>query len=161
MILGGPYQLEYEVIQMFLKLDAKCLQFRYGIIELDGPESKKSNQYLLFKNLEVTLILRKLKQTNLVTCIFKIYTYFLVNLLKLQIKQKMTPCLVKKTYLQIQKQLFNSTIIINNSKEHETKLKILCLTAKIVIKYCIYKNKNTLKLVAELVYVEKRAYIPI
>lgn len=59
------------------------------------------------------------------------------------------------------KQLFNSTIIINNSKEHETKLKILCLTAKIVMKYCIYKNKNTLKLVAELVYVEKRAYFRI
>lgn len=82
--LGGPYQLEYEVIQMFLKLAAECLQFRYGIIELDVPESKKSNQYLLFKNLEVTLILRKLKQGNLVTfSIFKIYTDFLVNLLKL------------------------------------------------------------------------------
>ena len=37
---------------MLLKLDAESLQCAHGtIIELDVPESKKGNQYLLLRNL--------------------------------------------------------------------------------------------------------------
>ena len=50
MTLRNPYQLESEVMQMLLKLDAGSLQCAYGIIELDVPESKKGNQHLVFKN---------------------------------------------------------------------------------------------------------------
>ena len=44
-------QLEHEVMQMLLKLDAERLQCAYGIIGLDVPKSKKGNQHLLLKNL--------------------------------------------------------------------------------------------------------------
>ena len=44
-------QLECEVMQMLLKLDAEHLQCAYGIIELDVPKSKKGNQHLLLKSL--------------------------------------------------------------------------------------------------------------
>ena len=49
MALGGPYQLEFEVMQMFFKLDTEYLQCIDGIIELDVPESKKGNHYLFKK----------------------------------------------------------------------------------------------------------------
>ena len=47
----NPYQLESEVMEMLLKLDAESLMCGYGIIKLDLPESMKGNQHLLFKNL--------------------------------------------------------------------------------------------------------------
>ena len=47
----NPHQVEPEVMHMLLKLDAERLLCAYEIIELEVPESKKSNQHLLFKNL--------------------------------------------------------------------------------------------------------------
>ena len=51
MAFGNPCQLESEVMQMLLKLDAKSLQCAYGITEMDILESKKGKQHFLFKNL--------------------------------------------------------------------------------------------------------------
>lgn len=45
------HKIESEVTKMLTYLDAESLQCAYGIIELDVPESKRGNQYLLFKNL--------------------------------------------------------------------------------------------------------------
>ena len=51
MVLGDPYQLEFVLMQMLLKLNAESLQCAYGRIKMDVPRSKKGNQHLLFKNL--------------------------------------------------------------------------------------------------------------
>ena len=51
MALGNPYELEYEAVHMLLELDAGCLQYAHGIIELDVPESKKGYQHPFFRNL--------------------------------------------------------------------------------------------------------------
>ena len=45
------HKIESEVTKMLTYLDAESLQCAYGIIELDVPESKRGNKYLLFKNL--------------------------------------------------------------------------------------------------------------
>ena len=45
------HQIESEVTKMLTYLDAESLQCAYGILELDVPESKRGNKYLLFKNL--------------------------------------------------------------------------------------------------------------
>lgn len=49
--MAEQHKIESEVTRMLTKLDAESLQCAYGILELDVPESKKGNQYLLFKNL--------------------------------------------------------------------------------------------------------------
>ena len=49
--LGDPYQLEFEVTKMLLKLDAENFQCAFGIIELDVPENKNGNQHFVVKNL--------------------------------------------------------------------------------------------------------------
>ena len=45
------HKIESEVTKMLTYLDAESLQCAYGIIELDVPESKRGNKYLLFKYL--------------------------------------------------------------------------------------------------------------
>ena len=61
--------------------------------------------------MQSTLILRKWKEEKTVAFnFFKNYTDFLVNILKIQIKQKVVFCWVSKAYLYMQNNLLSSMV---------------------------------------------------
>ena len=61
--------------------------------------------------MQSTLILRKWKEEKTVAFnFFKNYTDFLVNILKIQIKQKVVLCWVSKAYLYMQNNLLSSMV---------------------------------------------------
>ena len=90
MALGNSSKLETEVMQMLWKLDAESLQSAYGIMVLDVPESKKGNQHLLLKNSVRHLNSEEVeaREDGGLHFFFKKYMDFLVNILRLQRKQK-------------------------------------------------------------------------
>ena len=118
----NPYQLESEVMEMLLKLDAESLMCGYGIIKLDVPESMKGNQHLLFKNLVRHLNSEEVEaREDGDLQFFQKLHGFLSKHFKTPDKTKGEPLVSEQGLFVDVKQPFYSKEFINSTKEREAK----------------------------------------